>query len=107
MKKTGAGHDGRSYKRALSILDALKPSKPMAAVVDAALLAVKPFDSLPADSILPALMDGTLRRQELGYRRKTPRSFCMACQMWFGKVCGASSIGSTTASRSALSGTFS
>ena len=43
-RKTDAGHDGRSYERALSILDALKPSKPMAAVVDAALLAVKAFD---------------------------------------------------------------
>jgi len=50
-RKTDAGHNGRSYERALSILDTSKPSKPVAAAVNTTLLAVKPVDhGLPTAS---------------------------------------------------------
>jgi len=90
MNSTDAGHEGRSYERALSIVDGLKPIKPVAAVVDAALLAVKPLDLLPGNNTPPAPMDCKLRGKGLRDRRKTSRSFCMVCQMWFGNLRGAS-----------------
>jgi len=91
MKKTDAGHYFRSYERALSILDAFAAGKPVATVLDAALLAVRPYDPLPGDiTPLPMPAEGKLQRKELRDRRETRQSFCMVCQMQFGKLRGAS-----------------
>jgi len=91
MKKTDAVHYVQSYEHALSILDAMLPSKPAASVVDAALLAVGPYDPLPADSTSPPLpTEGKLDSKELRVRREARLSFCMVCNMRFGKLRGAS-----------------
>ena len=72
MKKTDAGHYARSYKRALSLLDAFESGKPAATVLDAALLAIKPYDPLPSDSIPPPLpTEDNLDKKELRIHRET------------------------------------
>jgi len=91
MKKTDSGHYARSYERAISLLDAFAVGNQAATVVDAALLAVKPYDPLPTDITAPEpVVDGELGKQELRDRRETRQSFCMVCNMQFGKLRGAS-----------------
>jgi len=91
MKKTDAGHYARSYERALSLLDAFESGKPAATVLDAALLALKPYDPLPADIIPPPLpTEDNLNGKELRVHRETRQSFCVVCNMRFGKLRGAS-----------------
>jgi len=73
-EKTDLGYCAHSDGRALSLFEAFEPGNAATTVVDAALLAVKPCDSLPADSTPPPLpTEGKLCGQELGFAARLPK----------------------------------
>jgi len=63
-RKTDLGNYSHAYGHAISLLNTFEPGKGVTTVVDAALLAVKPSNPLPADSTSPPVRtEGKLRRQ--------------------------------------------